>query len=80
VARKLVGLVLTGEDVPTANVLVKADGREIGHVTSAVLSPALKRPVALAYLHRDFLAPGTDVQVGESAATVTELPFVSRQA
>jgi glycine cleavage system aminomethyltransferase T len=44
------------------------------------MSPALTRPVALAYLHRDFLEPGTTVTIGEANATVTKLPFVERQA
>jgi hypothetical protein len=38
--------------------------------------PALGRPIALAYLHRDFLAPGTSVAVGGQTAVVTALPFV----
>jgi hypothetical protein len=31
-------------------------------------------------VHRDFLEPGTQVTVGDQAATVTALPFVERQA
>ena len=33
--------------------------REIGRVTSATWSPALGRPIALGYVHRDFVEPGT---------------------
>jgi folate-binding protein YgfZ len=81
VARKLVGLAVAGETVPPPGAIVSAEGREVGHVTSSTFSPVLKRPIALAYLHRDFLAPGTSVRVGDSGATVTELPFVpSKQA
>jgi glycine cleavage system aminomethyltransferase T len=46
-------------------------------VTSATCSPALQRPIALAYLHRDFVEPGTQVTVGDRAATVAALPFVA---
>ena len=45
-------------------------------MTSSAISPALEQPIALAYLHRDFLTPGTAVSVDGAAATVTELPFV----
>ena len=80
VARKLVGLLLDGERAPAAGTAIRGGDREIGHVTSSTVSPALKRPIALAYVHRDFLEAGTAVMAGEQHATVTELPFVSRQA
>jgi glycine cleavage system aminomethyltransferase T len=48
-------------------------------VTSSTASPALKRPIALGYVHRDFVEPGTTVTVGDQRATVTALPFVKRQ-
>jgi tRNA-modifying protein YgfZ len=76
VARKLVGLVLDGESPPPAGTAVAAGAREIGDVRSSVMSPALTCPIALAYLHRDFLTPGTRVSVAGHNATVTELPFV----
>jgi glycine cleavage system aminomethyltransferase T len=43
------------------------------------MSPALKRPIALAYLHRDFVAPGSTVSVDSMNGLVTALPFVTRQ-
>ena len=82
VARRLVGLQLpVGPDaseksVPDAGATVRADDREIGHVTSATFSPALKRPIALAYLQRDFVQPGTQVSVEGTLAEVRTLPFV----
>jgi folate-binding protein YgfZ len=80
VARKLVGLTLDGDRVPAAGAPIRSGDKEIGHVTSATASPALARPIALAYVHRDFLEPGTAVTVGDQTATVTALPFVGRQA
>jgi folate-binding protein YgfZ len=77
VARKLVGLVLDGESVPSSGASVSVEGRDIGQVTSGVFSPALGRGIALAYLHRDFLTPGTAVVVGSVHAQVAALPFVS---
>jgi folate-binding protein YgfZ len=80
VARRLVGLVLDGGRVPASGAPALADGREVGHVTSAVLSPALARPIALAYLHRDFTEPGARLTVDGSNAIVTALPFVGPSA
>jgi folate-binding protein YgfZ len=77
VARKLVGIALDGDVVPSSAASVQSDGRQIGHVTSAVESPSLGRPIALAYLHRDFVQPGTRVTVDGNPAVVTDLPFVS---
>ena len=53
-----------------------AQGREVGRVTSGVASLALRRPIALAYVHRDFVAPGIVVLVDGAPAVVTALPFV----
>jgi folate-binding protein YgfZ len=80
VARKLVGLTVNGDATPPSGALIRADGRNIGHVTSSAASPALMKPVALAYVHRDFVAPGTQVLVEDAPAIVTSLPFVVRQA
>jgi tRNA-modifying protein YgfZ len=90
IARKLAGLVIdagTGPESapvspaappapPAPGTPVHAAGREVGHVTSAVFSPALQKPIALAYLHRDVLQPGTALSVGGARAVVTSLPFV----
>jgi folate-binding protein YgfZ len=75
VAEKLVGLIFDGGDAPAAKSIVRAGGRDVGRVTSSTWSPRLDRPIALAYLQRDFIAPGTHVTVGESPATVSPLPF-----
>lgn len=77
VARKLVGLTLAGASVPPSGTAVRAGDREIGHVTSSTLSPALGRPIALAYVHRDFVEPATELVVDTARAVVTALPFVS---
>jgi len=80
VARKLAGLSIEGDTVPAAGAAISGGGKEIGRVTSAVMSPSLGRPVALGYVHRDFVEPGTAVAIaaGDASlpATVVELPFV----
>jgi folate-binding protein YgfZ len=76
VARKLVGLTLEGEAVPERGSIVKSDQKDVGEITSSVRSIALNRPIALAYLQRDFVAPGTPVLVNGDPAVVTQPPFV----
>jgi folate-binding protein YgfZ len=79
VARKLVGLTIDGESIPTRGAVVTSADRTVGQVTSAVRSPALGQPVALAYVQRDFSSPGSVLTVDGSRATVAALPFVPHQ-
>ena len=76
VARRLVGITLEGEAVSPPGAVVRAGAREIGRVTSSARSPALQRPVAMAYVHRDFVAAGTPVTVDGGPGVVAALPFV----
>jgi folate-binding protein YgfZ len=78
VARRLVGLALDGDVIPARGATVMSANRAVGEVTSAVRSPALGQPVALAYVQRDFTAPGAVLSVDGAAATVRALPFVPR--
>ena len=68
VARKLVQLQVEG-DAPSSHAKVFGGDREIGFITSAAKSPRLGA-IALGYLHRDFLTPGTavEVELGDSRA------------
>jgi len=58
----------------SAGAPVLREGREVGRVTTAAVSPRLG-PIALAYVHRSAFEPGTALEVGGVAATVTGLPF-----
>jgi folate-binding protein YgfZ len=81
VARKLTGVLLS-QDIPLQSgaKIVSADDKEIGVITSAMISPRLKQSIALGYLKYDYLEPGTNVKVisgeVEHPAVVTDLPFV----
>jgi folate-binding protein YgfZ len=79
IAKKLVLLRVDGA-VPPAGAKLMSGDREVGVVTSAAESPAAGS-VALGYLHRDFLEPGTAVEVlgtaGRSPARVTLRPIPS---
>src|SRR5262245_25448145 len=76
VARKLVGLIVAAGQPPVVGAVVRSGDREIGSITSSTWSPALQKPIALGYVHRDFVMPGTTVIVGGAPAEVTTLPFV----
>jgi folate-binding protein YgfZ len=77
VARKLVGIVLEGDRPAASDAPVLADNQQVGEVTSSVVSPALGRPIALAYVKRDYLAPGTTLSIDGLPAAVAALPFVA---
>lgn len=78
VARRLVGIGFEqGSSLPSAGDRITTPDRDIGFVTSGVQSVTLGRPIALGYVHRDFVQPGTAVEVGSRAGTVAALPFVA---
>jgi len=80
-ARRLMGLSIEADVAPRAPQLVTGEGRQAGRLTSAVMSPALGRPIALATLLRDFTEPGTRVMLEDGVtAVVTTLPFVAASA
>jgi len=73
VARHLVGLAIDGPVVPTGAPILAGD-REVGRVTSAAVSPRAGT-VALGYVHRDFVAPGTALAVGETSLVAQVRPL-----
>jgi folate-binding protein YgfZ len=79
VAKRLVGLEIAGA-APTRGAKILSGEREIGVVTSAARSPRLG-DIALGYVHRDFVAAGTAVQVAAdgrlASAVVTARPIPS---
>jgi len=80
VNKKLLGLLIAGNAAVHPDSMIQSDGREIGQITSSVVSPALHRPIALGYMHRDFWTPGLEVSVDDNGtlvpATIAELPFI----
>ena len=80
VNKKLSGLVLDGPSPARRGDTIRADGKSAGTITSSVLSPALGRPIALAYVGREHWNPGTALTIesegAELHAAVTDLPFV----
>ena len=77
---KLVGLRFPPQAaVPAAGEKLHGpSGTEVGEITSACLSPALGRPLALAYVRREVSELGTNLNsAGGAAAEVVALPFVN---
>jgi glycine cleavage system aminomethyltransferase T len=81
--RKIVGVEIDGARFPTLNFTkwpVRADGREIGKVTSAIFSPRLERNIGYAWVPIDMIAVGMTLDVGSEwgsrTATVVPMPFV----
>jgi folate-binding protein YgfZ len=79
--RKLAGLLLTGEQAVTKGDRVFREEKDIGWITSSVYSLSLRKPIALGYLRREVLAPGTSLVVDHKPVRihceVTTLPFVT---
>jgi aminomethyltransferase len=80
VNRRLVGLTLEGGRAPARGAAVMHEDREVGRITSPAWSFGLGMPIALAYVRREYLAPGTLLSVDEAGervpARITRLPFV----
>jgi len=81
VNKRLCGLLVAGEAPPPAGAGILSGERTVGTVTSATLSPALDRVIALGYVRRDSWEPGTKLRIasgGESLdAEVAALPFIT---
>ena len=80
VNRKLCGLSLDGQTPAESGDAIQLERKEIGRVTSSVVSPRLKRPIALGYLQKPFWNAGAPVTINRAGAqihaVVTALPFV----
>jgi folate-binding protein YgfZ len=79
VNRKLSGLLIQADTPPHSGDKLFYDGQEVGWITSTVLSPRLGRPIALGYVRREHLNPGTQLRIDSHGtpmiAEVTVLPF-----
>ena len=80
--RRLVGLEIAGAplDLNMTRWPVRAAGRSLGHVTSAVHSPRLRKNIGYALVPAEHSAPGTRFEVATPvdtrAATIVPMPFV----
>lgn len=81
-AKRLRGLLIDADKLPAPGAQLYAeDGKKAGEITSSARSFALDRLIALGYVHRYYLTPGTeftlkkgDAELGR--AELVELPFI----
>lgn len=80
--RVLVGLAGEGRRAARAGYAVMNEGKEVGSITSGILSPTLGHPIAMAFVDPGVAAVGTSLSVdvrGKALdVTVVELPFYKR--
>jgi glycine cleavage system T protein len=73
---KLAGVIVEGSQLPRPGEKLSHEGSDVGEVTSACISPALHKPIALAYIRKEHLESGTRLETASGAtAEVTSLPF-----
>jgi folate-binding protein YgfZ len=76
--RRLYGLRIIGDEMPSPGALIKLEGKEVGRLTSVAQSPTAGI-IGLAILHHSAWAAGTSVSITGDKGTVTglvcELPF-----
>ncbi len=79
VNRKLSGLLVQGTITPQSGDKLFSDTKEVGWITSAVMSPRLGCPIALGYVRREHLEPGTQLRIDRNGTSVIAevgvLPF-----
>lgn len=76
VNRRLAGFELGGEPLSASGTTLLSDGKEVGSITTAVFSPTLGRAIALGYVRREHLEPGTRLSLSSGqTAVIAELPF-----
>ena len=77
VAKRLVGIDVNDIHIPLRGDAILAGSEQIGRVTSAALSPKTGSPLVLGYVQREFIEPGTELQINTAGqtlqATVREL-------
>ncbi len=81
VSKSLLGLRLADDLklLPIRGDKLLHEGKEVGHITSALASPTFHANIALGYVRREWTAAGTELTLrtaaGDSPARVVALPF-----
>jgi folate-binding protein YgfZ len=74
VNQQLAGVRFVGVDLPEPGAVLSRDGHDAGRVTSAIYSPRLQAPLALAMLRRELAAVGNPLDSPVGACEVVGLP------
>lgn len=70
VNRKRVSLKFSGATPPTPGTKLRANGAEVGYVTSSTVSPGVRTAIGMGYLRREYFAPGSVVEFDGGTAEV----------
>ena len=75
---KVTGLIVNSDQPLPLVLKAVVEGREVAEITSSCVSPTLGKPIALAYVRREFAEPGTKLTFtsGVTAETAA-LPFIT---
>jgi len=76
VHRKFTGFLVDGV-LPAAETKIKADGKDVGEVTSVASLPSARgaQLVALGYIRREAVQPGKLLEAGGAKLSVADIPF-----
>lgn len=76
---KLVGVLVDATTAPRPGEKLLSEGKDVGEITSACVSPTLAKTIAFAYVRREVSEPGAKLALGSGpVAEVTPLPFYRR--
>ncbi len=75
VSKKLMGLLMEGEDAPASGETIWREGEEVGRMTSACRSLALKRPIGMGYIKRGAYEAGTAVHIAHGTSRLSATVF-----
>ncbi len=80
--RKLVAIVSEEKFFPRQGYEISVNGEIVGKITSGTVSPTLEKPIALAYVKKEYSDIGSQLNVivrgKEYAATIIKLPFIKK--
>lgn len=80
VNRRFMGFVSDGVKLPQRGSVVQSGGKDVGFITSSVLSPQMEKAIALGFVNRVAAVASTAVELvsGETRvpSQVSELPFI----
>jgi folate-binding protein YgfZ len=80
VNRRFMGFISDADKLPEKGSTVRAGGKDVGYITSSVVSPQLEKAVALGFVNRVAAVSGTSVELMSGdiriESKVSELPFI----
>jgi folate-binding protein YgfZ len=80
VNRRFMGFISDAGNLPERGSVVQSGGKDVGYITTSVVSPNMAKAIALGFVNRVAAVSGTPVELvsGENrvASKVSELPFI----